>query len=144
MRNMMKSIILIVLVVIYFVLIATTCNKEGENCHKDLLIVNNSSSAIYFHTSAMYPDTITLYPNPSLDPGYFKIEGNSTKKDIYRDCMEGDLLTNPEETIMYFIFDAHTLETTPWDTVVKYYMILKRYDLRLEDLQAMDWIITYP
>lgn len=144
MKKKIKSITFLISVFIYFLLIATTCNKEDVNCHKHILIVNNSYNAIYFDYSLNYPDTITLYPNPSLDPDYFKIEGNSSKKDIYRDCIEDNLLTNPEETIMYFIYDAHTLETIPWDTVVKNYMILKRYDLHLEDLQAMDWIITYP
>ncbi len=45
---------------------------------------------------------------------------------------------------MYFIYDAQTLETTPWDTVVKKYMILKRHDLTKKDLDSMGWKITYP
>lgn len=59
-------------------------------------------------------------------------------------CFEGAINANPEGIIMYFIYDANTLETVPWDMVVKNYLILKRYDLSLEDLQGMDWTITYP
>ena len=45
---------------------------------------------------------------------------------------------------MYFIYDACILETTPWDTIKAKYIVLKRYDLSLQDLQQMNWTITYP
>lgn len=140
----MKHIKVLYLTFICMIFFAATCNHEDENCHKSIDIINNSDDAIYFDYSLSYPDTLTLYPNPSLDPGYFKIAGHSSQNDINRDCFEGTLITNPEGKIMYFVYDATTLETTPWDTVVKYYMVLKRYDLSLEDLQGMNWTITYP
>lgn len=136
-----KAFSLTFICIIFF---AATCNSEDEDCHKSIDIINNSGDAIYFDYSLSYPDTLTLYPNPSLDPGYFRIPENSSKKDVYRGCIESKLMTNSEGKIMYFIYDATTLETVPWDTVVKNYMILKRYDLSLEDLQGMNWTITYP
>ena len=45
---------------------------------------------------------------------------------------------------MIYIFDAGVLESTPWSTVVNDYMVLKRFDLSLQNLQKMDWTITYP
>jgi hypothetical protein len=140
----MKSFNFISIIIVLLILVSATCNNKDADCHKDIQIINNSDGAIYFHPSASYPDTITLYPNPSLDPGYFKIEEHTSKKDIYRGCIESKLMTNSEGKVMYFIYDASTLETVPWDTVVKNYMILKRYDLSLEDLQGMNWTITYP
>ncbi len=47
--------------------------------------------------------------------------------------------------VMVFVFDAQVLETTPpWDTVKAKYLVLKRYDLSLQDLESMNWTITYP
>jgi hypothetical protein len=125
-------------------MVSISCNRNTENCHDSISIINNSGNAIYFSESFRYPDTLTLYPNPSLDPGYFKIISNSRKNDITRDCFETEFQLQDKGIIMYYLFDANTLETTPWDTIVKKYIILKRYDLSLQDMQNMNWTITYP
>jgi hypothetical protein len=142
--NILRYIYLFFTIPICMLLLATTCNKEDENCHKHINIVNNSDGDIYYSLSFRYPDTITLYPNPTSDPHTSLIDKNSEKKDISRSCFEANIKLNSEGKIMYFIYNANTLETVPWDTVVKYYMILERYDLSLEDLESMDWTLTYP
>lgn len=114
---------------------------ENDNCHKHVTIINNSSLPIYFYRSGLYPDTLTLNYDPT-GVQYYKLGASSIKKDIRRYCLEYDF--DSQSIWMYFIFDAHLLETTPWDTVVKKYMILKRYDITLEDMQKSDWTITYP
>jgi len=45
---------------------------------------------------------------------------------------------------MVFVFDANIVENTPWDTIRKNYLILKRYDLSYDDIVSLNWIITYP
>jgi len=140
----LRFINVIFTITVWMVLLASSCNKEDENCHKRINIVNNSDSAIYYYLSFRYPDTLTLYPNPTSDPHTFLIEHNSEKRDFYMGCFEGAINANPEGIIMYFIYDANTLETVPWDTVVKHYMILKRYELSVEDLISTNWTVTYP
>jgi hypothetical protein len=132
------------LVFLFFgiIFVSSTCVRDNENCHRTLILINDSDKAIYFHPSSSYPDTLTLDYNPSEAGNDFKIEKNSFKKDIYRSCIEGKFLI--ANKIRYFIYDAQTLETTPWDTVKKNYMILKRYELTLQDLENMNWTITYP
>lgn len=130
--------------IIIMILLLGGCvdRHENDNCHKHVTIINNSNSPIYFISSGRkYPDTLTLYPNHTGNQ-YYMIGEFSQGKDIYRYCLEYDF--KRQSIWMYFIFDAHLLETTPWDTVVKNYMILKRYDLTLEDMQKSDWTITYP
>jgi len=139
MRKVKLVLFTIGIIIIYS---ATTC--EDEDCHDHILLINNSISDIYFHPSANYPDTLTLYPNPTIDPSHFKIDALSSKKDFYRGCIESKLLTNSEGKIMYFIYDAQTLETGTWDSVVDNYMILKRYEFDLQDLEQMNWTIVYP
>lgn len=47
-------------------------------------------------------------------------------------------------TVFVYVFDADIVENTSWGIVARDYLVLKRYDLTLEDLQRLDWKITYP
>lgn len=106
-----------------------------------LKISNNSDKTIFFCDSYSYPDTSFDY-NPFYSPETFRINPGETRSDRIRNTWEGKF--ELMDTLMIFIFDEETLKTVPWDTIQKKYMILKRYDLSLEDLQEMDWKITYP
>ena len=48
------------------------------------------------------------------------------------------------DSLFVYIFDAELIENTPWEVIAKDYLVLKRYDLTLEDLQRLNWKITYP
>jgi hypothetical protein len=50
----------------------------------------------------------------------------------------------PPDTPEIFIYDAKLVQTTPWDSVVGKYLVLKRYDFSLQDLEKMNGIVTYP
>ena len=53
-------------------------------------------------------------------------------------------LENAESSvIMVYVFDGTTLETSKWQTVKDNNLVLKRYDLTLEDLEGMNWEIIY-
>jgi hypothetical protein len=114
--------------------------QEDENCHKSVAIVNNSDNSIYFYLSFSYPDT-ALYLN-TTNNAYFKIEKHSHKIEQYRRCLEGDYSYTPK--IMCFIYDAQTIESTSWDSVKTKYLVLKRYDLTLQNFDSTNWTITYP
>ena len=43
-----------------------------------------------------------------------------------------------------YLFDAETVDNTPWETIREEYKVLKRYDLSLEDIQFLDYEISYP
>jgi len=82
----------------------------------------------------------------------------------YRDCDDtflpaeklGDILKKDEITsrsfdmesvcniIRIFILDPDTIAKYPWETIRKNNKILKRYDIQKNELQKMDWKITYP
>ena len=106
-------------------------------------ITNNSNSAIYFNYSFAFPDT-TLRPedNPVTSDDFYRIQSGETVTNPIMGRWESKF--DISDTLMIFIFDETTLKTVPWDTVRKNYMILKRYDLSLEDLVRMDWRVTYP
>ncbi|MGV8091910.1 MAG: hypothetical protein AB2L24_08610 [Mangrovibacterium sp.] len=133
----------ILIVIIGIALLSSRC--WDEDCHDKITIINNSDNAIYFDYSYRYPDTLLVY-NPVVNPTSYKIEAHSleVEQKSHGSCFDGIISGSPGGKIMFFIYDANTLETTPWDTVVKHYMILKRYDLTEQDLDSMGWTITYP
>jgi hypothetical protein len=133
----MKYLFVLILGIIIFL---ASCIREDENCHQWIRIINKTDKAIYYNPSSRYPDTIMTQFDFSAN--HVKIEKKSSKKDLYRSCIEGTFAYT--DKLIYFIYDAQTLETTPWDTIVKKNMILKRYQLSLEDLQNLDWTVTFP
>lgn len=109
-----------------------------------MMIINNSSHTIYFYDSFAYPDTtLRSEDNPINSPETNSVLAGATLTNrIKQGGWEGEFKYH--DTLMIFIFDETTLKTIPWDTIRKNYMILKRYDLSLEDLVKLDWIVTYP
>ena len=145
---MKTSIITIILAIL---LLANTCNKGDENCHKTIVFNNQTDNALYVRGSFDYPDTLAISSdaNPILDPNFSKVGANETNENVLwrRDCFETVFIngtTIPSDTLMVYVFDANVLETTPWETVISDNLILKRYDLSLDDLKNMDWTINYP
>jgi hypothetical protein len=43
-----------------------------------------------------------------------------------------------------YLFDKAIIAGNPWDSVVKKYLILKRFDLSLNSLNKRNWKIQYP
>jgi len=138
------------LILFGFLLFASSCvPEENENCHLTIKVINNSQTVIYIQGIPSYYDTtVVAFPNPTVDPLRYKVYQNKINDQALRinDCIEGYF--NPSnaksDTIMIFLFDAETLENTPWDSVASKYLVLQRYDLSLKDLQKLDWEVTYP
>lgn len=132
-------------------LLGSTCNKENEECYKNITITNNSDKAIYVTCDTHFPDTMYFghASNPASDEFKNKISAKSSSDRPLqnRDCWEAVFshgVQIPSDTLMIFIFDAEVLETEEWSDVVHSYKVLKRYDLSLADLKRMNWTITYP
>lgn len=132
-------------------ILSGTCKNEDENCHRTILFTNTSSKDLYIQASGGYPDTLSLrneFPNPALNADLYEVNSNSKNdRGLWRrDCYElafGDVII-PSDTLIVYVFDAEVLENVDWTEVVNDYMVLKRYDLSLEDLEDMNWTITYP
>ena len=86
-------------------------------------------------------------PNPILDPCIRKIIQHK-RSDLPlkgRECIENDFeYFIASDTLIVYVIDTAILESTPWDTVIKNYLVLKRYDLSLLDFHSLNWEITYP
>ena len=138
-KRMKKNVIVIYICFACFII---CCSCRHETCHHRITINNNSNKSIYYYNGSQYPDTILTFYSQFKSGDVFSIEKFSSKDALYNGCIEGILYQFKK--ISFTLFDAQTIDTTPWDTVRAKYLILKRYDLSLEDLQRMNWTITYP
>lgn len=87
-----------------------------------------------------YPDTVLPVSKPSLlkvNPHDF----NNLRSPIeWKEIIE----KNPSDTLSIYIFDGDTVNTYDWNQIKEGYKVLKRYDLSINDLQQMNWTVTYP
>ena len=132
----MKTYILLSQILLF---ILASC--KDKNCHSEIKFINNSNKNLYYYGGS-YPDTNIWDYNPLLTGNYYYIKQHSTNCFRIRSCYEQRFNLSPK--IIYFIFDAEVLKNTPWDTIMKKYMILKRYELTLQRLKDSNWTITYP
>lgn len=114
--------------------------RNKKDCHDNVYIENITNKAVYIYFSPMYPNTILNY-NPRVEGELLKVEPGKKNDNDFRNWVESYYLQVPK--LIFFIYDSHTLETTPWDTIVKKYMILKLYELTLQELESMNWTINY-
>ena len=111
-----------------------------------IILINNSSDTLLYYDiykktgdtllekSSIYPTEETkkrwmLLPNSQLlFPGRFK--------NLFEEM--------PDYQYVMFLFEKQTVDSVSWDIIKSNYLVLRRYDLSLADLEEMNWIITYP
>ncbi len=130
-----KNIIIIIIAALCLTIMA--CKYETDTCHRTLYIKNISNKDIYWMQFSS--DTI-------LDRAYKAIyklkksETYGTRPSL--DCIEVTL--DQGQRTYLTLLDAAVVESTPWDTICKKDMVLKRYKLSVADLMRMDFTVTYP
>ncbi len=137
------------LVVAFCLLLSSSCGDKDKDCHKTISFNNSTLDSLYVVSSYHYPDTISFIgiPNPLLDPDFTLVLPNEVNSRVLwgSDCVESDFKHQiPSDTLIIYVFKSQILENIPWDTIKANYLVLKRYDLSLDDLNRMNWTITYP
>lgn len=139
----MKSIIAILSAI---VLCSNACEKPPfVDKFYDIIVTNNSSSEIRVYladeyASKQYPDTTLPNEKPALQKARV---GKSCYFDS-RTPWEENLKKLPADTLSIFFIDNAIYENEPWDSIRVHYKILKRLDLSIEDLKALNYKISYP
>ena len=137
----MKRILLLLCCVLF---LGVSCNKVCRDGHKFITVENNSSYNVYVFISKFFPDT-SLFGIGNPQKSDF-VEKESTNRVCHRDwytCYE-ETFKYSMDTMMVFFIDADLFDTISKDIIISDYLILKRYDLSLADLEEMNWTITYP
>jgi hypothetical protein len=136
MKNMINNLILLTM---FVSLSASSCNNK-EELHRYIYLKNSTSKTIYYGLSYSYPDTsinkIEDVPGNNGSIAYKVTSGEQTT------LPAASFAYNP--TMQVFIFDANTIEYTPWDSIIAHHMVLKRYQFTESDIGKDNWTITYP
>lgn len=135
--------------IIVLFLIFLSCKKE--NCHKRIGFKNNSNFSVYIRAEVNYPDTLHFQSYSGLvhnahsqkvEPNSVNYNGLDVTPSCWHSVINGDRIKS--DTLMIYVFDANDIENLPWSEVAHNYLVLKRYDLSLADLEEMEWVINYP
>ena len=129
----MKKMLIYIILSIF--LLSTQCERY-DIYHNDIIIKNNSSNIISVSPCFTFPDTTINCP-----PLYYNVEHGSEYSFHERYGWEPSL---SNIYFQLFILDPSVVKSTPCDTIKKYKMYIKRYQLSVDDLNRMNWIITYP
>ena len=134
-----------VIIIISLVLFVTGCweYKNTSSNHQILRICNYSDMDIYFRRGNC-EGGIFDNANIASSPVDFKIFAHECKNE-YSPSFEVDMeYWCKELKLSYVFFDAKIVETIPFDTVFKYNMMLGSKIFTKEQLDSLDWTITYP
>ena len=153
----MKSIKLFLLLML-FMLDSCVFFDMPKHVFQDLRFVNNSDSDVSFYPYSFsfailkyemfYPDTLL----PPLDTGYVSMDDFHKvlpmKSYTFHSLLEQTHLkkipNRKDSLLMFYVFSVDTLEKYSWEEIREGYMVLKRYDLSITDLDSLNWTITYP
>jgi hypothetical protein len=127
-----------ILIVLWIMLCSASCEPWVDHVYS-IKIQNNTNDTLLFFESYSYPDTTITQSKPILKWIYPK---DYSYLDSKKDWDE--VLVPPKDTISIFILSKDTIDKYRWNEIRIDYNILKRYDLSLEDLQRMNWTISYP
>ena len=140
----MKRIYILFGVIFLFVQCITEPNLEV------LFITNKSTQIIkiYFNSEVnhrfVYPDTlITNFQNRVYFENYLPF---SERNEIISVASWRETYKNKasQDTLYLFIFASDTLAKYSWEEIRKGYKVLARYDLSLEDLERLNFELSYP
>jgi hypothetical protein len=133
----MKSISFLLLVFLGFV--ASTCHREGPDCHHNILFKNASKDTV------IYALEFTDLTGCLLENHFNAKPGEQFNLDLPRYCWEQELAKGKIAEI--YVVDPSKFNKGnsfyDCDSIVTKNNVLKHYKLNLDDLKKSNFIITY-
>ena len=133
----MKYLLFTFITITIFMCLGVSCHRDNEPRY--FKFKNNSNTAIYYGLSYSYPDTDV---NKIEDKPYSGKIASKVNPVDSKFITTAPLSVRP--TMQLFIFNSNVIENIPWDSIVKHYMVLKRYQFTVSDMEKGNWTITYP
>ncbi|MBR3936990.1 MAG: hypothetical protein IKJ66_03545 [Bacteroidaceae bacterium] len=153
----MKTIKLYLLLLLFMMGSCRNWLDMPGHVFEDLHFVNNSNTSVCFYPYSLSWATVkygTFYPDtllPPADTGYFSVDSSLCIVPPMNSCILGTSyevnrknIQYRKDLLMFYVFSVDTLEKYSWEDIRKGYKILKRYDLSIDDLDSLNWTITYP
>jgi hypothetical protein len=120
-------------------LTASTCKKEGDDCHLEITILNQSN-----HSIIAAHKYIDIYHKCILSGNV--ILPNESYEESSKGCLENEMSSeHPYE--LYLIDPSHYNQPSGFyncDSIEYYNEVLKHYVFTIEDLKNEGFSITYP
>lgn len=145
----MKNRFKLTILVLALVAISCACQREDENHHATIRLINKSEAPIYGYRGYSYPDTLLKWSGEAIasQPYQYKVDSNmentialSPNRGFYEEYFGiGEYI--PSDTLIVFVFDGKQLESNPVDADKA---IIQYYYLSLADLKYLNWTLTYP
>ena len=139
----MKTIIVLLLFMIF-----TSC--ADNTGHNSIIFINNTDVPIDVSYSLDYPDLdLGSYDIHNKQEHQRRIMPNKASSNplMFGDInasWEGRFQVLPVDTLIIQVFDSRIIDEYIWSKIRSDYMILQQYFLSLENLQSVDWRISYP
>ena len=134
----MKSIFTSLLCLL--ILSASTCKKEGEDCHYYIQIKNNSANQIIAAIPVLNADSKCRLDGKSVN------KGEQYDFRPFNFCIENSM-TNNDTLEIYIVDPGHYNDPGVYyccDSIEYYNTVLNKYVLTLEDLKRNNFTISYP
>lgn len=128
-------------------LLCTACPEEEEPADYFLVLANNSAIPIVYYfdyTHYKENDTIFWYGEDLFrDMGRNTIQPAEKKElEMYNDNLKYHFKLG---SINYYFFDREVVDSLNWQEISEKYLVLKRVTVNsIEQLDSMNWEITYP
>lgn len=126
-------------IICLLILSASTCKKDGDDCHHSILIKNNSGNKVIWGIAANGNNGC-------------RIDGNELEKIAtaeyrpFNGCIENSLSDGQAEEI-YIIDPANYNAPNVFyscDSIENYNLVLKHFVLTLDDLKKNNFTVSYP
>ncbi len=138
------------LIFVAILFVFTHCEKFAMDRKYSLYLKNNTNHAIVYMIGENIYLIPTVYPDTTLGDHSWPIDHTTTiEPNINKDLFGGSVKISdivkdlPADTLSIYIFHIDTLENNTWAEVQAGYK-MKRYDLSLEDLEYLDYKLSYP
>lgn len=141
----MNKLKLVLLAPVSFLAFSISCENLSEKWYT-IKIENNSNKQIIVSAGCgrygltSYPDTLL----PDLEPSLLSVNAHDYNDLSNSIAWEDIIKKQPEDVLSIYFFNADTIIQFEWAEIKKGNKVMERRDLSLEDLQGMDWTITYP
>lgn len=126
-------------------ILSNSCEKVMEKWYT-IKIQNNTNKVIFVSAGCdkyglfSYPDTMLTTNKPSLlsvSPNDYNNLRSSIK-------WEEIVKEQPEGRLSIYFFNSDTLNSYNWAQIKDGNRVMKRIDLSVEELDKMNWTVTYP
>lgn len=127
-----------ILIILSLILLSNEC-KDDMDCRMNF--VNNSSETLWFDIVCYnYADTETWEGN-CYD---VKVPANSSKELCSNETWEHVFSENNTDSITIYVTDYDTASSYGMEKIIKNQKFHKKHRLSFDDLEDINWTITYP